>query len=220
MTAPFAVATDLDAEFDRQLQVLLDAGYPAAAGLAPDAFTALLAPLRGDALRQSRAGEPDDRERVPFVLVVTSALIAPEERMALTALNGRAGTVSPHLSDVQRFAPVDGVELPSGAAYVVHDVERGSRYRQLAPDEALTDIGARSRSPLTIDEGIALVTLFPATLEKNHCFSLAGSRCGDRRVPAVWISRRAPMLGWCWAGNPHNWLGCASCAGRSGSPNR
>ncbi|MCY7343584.1 MAG: DUF5701 family protein [Pseudonocardia sp.] len=27
------------------------------------------------------------------------------------------------------------------------------------------------------------------SLEKNHCFSLAASRCGDRRVPALWMSR-------------------------------
>ena len=33
------------------------------------------------------------------------------------------------------------------------------------------------------------------------------------RVPALWISERAPKLGWCWDGNPHTWLGLAS-AGR------
>jgi len=45
-------------------------------------------------------------------------------------------------------------------------------------------ITARGRRPLTVDEGIAFVTHFPVALEKNKCFSLAGSRCGDRRVPA------------------------------------
>jgi hypothetical protein len=39
---------------------------------------------------------------------------------------------------------------------------------------------------------------------------------GDRRVPALWISGGAPKLGWCWAGNPHTWLGSASCATRLG----
>jgi hypothetical protein len=51
-------------------------------------------------------------------------------------------------------------------------------------------------------------------LEKNSCFTLAGSRRHDRRVPAMWISERAPKLGWCWDGNPHTWLGVASAAGR------
>ena len=45
---------------------------------------------------------------------------------------------------------------------------------------------------------------------------LSGSRRGDRRVPAMWISARAPKLGWCWDGNPHDWLGVAS----AGSPGR
>lgn len=53
-------------------------------------------------------------------------------------------------------------------------------------------------------------------LEKNKCFMLAGSRRHDRRVPALWISERAPKLGWCWDGNPHTWLGTASAALRLG----
>jgi hypothetical protein len=67
---------------------------------------------------------------------------------------------------------------------------------------------------LTIDEGIALVTQKPEAVAKNGGFSLAGSRCGDRRVTALWISDNRPKLGWCWAGNPHTWLGTASCRGR------
>jgi hypothetical protein len=35
-------------------------------------------------------------------------------------------------------------------------------------------------------------------------------------VTAIWISKGAPKLGWCWAGNPHTWLGSASCAKRIG----
>jgi hypothetical protein len=214
MTVPSRADTGLDAEFDRQVEALLEAGYARSAGLAAEELAALLESLRAHVRERPGDGEEDGREHVPFVLVVTSALLPVETRMALTALDGRPGTVSAHLSDVQRFAAVD--ELPPGAVYVVHDVERGSRYRDRAPDDALVEIRARERSPLTVDEGIALLTLFPGSLEKNHCFSLAGSRCGDRRVPAVWISRRAPVLGWCWAGNPHSWLGCASCTGRSG----
>jgi hypothetical protein len=79
-------------------------------------------------------------------------------------------------------------------------------------------ITGQRRTPLTVDEGIAFVTQFPGALEKNKCFSLVGARCGDRRVPTLWISQGAPKLGWCWAGNPHTWLDSASCAGRAGYP--
>ena len=87
------------------------------------------------------------------------------------------------------------------------------------PEDATATIRSRGRGPLTIDEGIALVTQAPQVLEPNKCFMLAGSRRsarpGDRRVPALWISERAPKLGWCWDGNPHTWLGTASAGRRA-----
>ena len=99
------------------------------------------------------------------------------------------------------------------------DIERGEEFCNVRPEEATATIRSRGRSPLTIDEGIALVTQVPEVLEKNKCFMLAGSRRtalpGDRRVPALWIADRAPKLGWCWDGNPHTWLGTASAGRRT-----
>ena len=58
------------------------------------------------------------------------------------------------------------------------------------------------------------MTHHPEAVDRNDGFSLLASRCGDRRVGALWISKGRPKLGWCWAGNPHTWLGSASCAAR------
>jgi Family of unknown function (DUF5701) len=69
---------------------------------------------------------------------------------------------------------------------------------------------------LTVAEGVALLIQFPEFLQPNNCFSLLASRCGDKRVPALWLSEGRPKLGWCWAGNPHTWLGSASCGKRKG----
>ncbi len=88
----------------------------------------------------------------------------------------------------------------------------------MAPEAALPTLAGRGRTPLTVAEGVALITQFPALLEHNKCFSLAGSRADDRRVPALWISKRSPKLGWCWAGAPHTWLGVASAGRRVGAP--
>jgi hypothetical protein len=44
------------------------------------------------------------------------------------------------------------------------------------PDEALTRIAAAGRSPITIDEGLALVTHFPGILRTRNCFSMLTSR--------------------------------------------
>jgi len=84
------------------------------------------------------------------------------------------------------------------------------------PDDAMPKILAANRSPLTVDEGIALVTQHPEVLLTGSRFSMLGSRCGDRRVTAIWVSQNRPRLGWCWAGAPHTWLGSASCGGRVG----
>jgi hypothetical protein len=54
----------------------------------------------------------------------------------------------------------------------------------------------------------------PEVIARNRGFSMAGSRRGDQRVPAFWISEGRPKLGWCWDRNPHTRLGTASCSGR------
>ncbi|MCD0483394.1 DUF5701 family protein [Streptacidiphilus sp. ASG 303] len=212
---------DAGAEFDRQLGVLVDRGYPEAAGVDASAFAAMLAPLREVAVARGAGTAPPSGGRVPFLLVVTRDLVPVEESVPRTTLAGkdRPGVVDRNYrdGDLARFAPAGGVVLPAGGAYLLLDVDRGEEFCGAVPDEAVEAVAARGRSPLTIEEGIALVTLHPGALEKNRCFSLGGSRCGDRRVPAVWISRGAPKLGWCWAGNPHTWLGMASAAARVGT---
>jgi hypothetical protein len=106
------------------------------------------------------------------------------------------------------------VELPGAPAYVLTDVDLGAESRNVRPEDALADILAAGRSPLTIDEGIALILQQPEAIATNWGFSMAGARRGDQRVPAFWISDGAPKLGWCWDRNPHTWLGTASCASR------
>lgn len=213
-------AFDPAGEFDRQVRTLLDRGYPEAAGLGGEEFAALVDPLREVAVARTAAARPPEEGRVPFVLVVTRALVPVGAAMARTALAGRTrpGVVDQHLygsGGVESFLPADGVTLPDRPAYLLVDVERGEEFCGVVPDEAVATVAGRGRTPLTIEEGVALVTHHPAVLARNRCFSLAGSRAGDRRVPAIWISRAAPKLGWCWAGNPHTWLGMASAAGRA-----
>jgi hypothetical protein len=134
--------------------------------------------------------------------------------MATTELDGRHGSVNQHAGDIDEFQPIESVAVPESDAYLLVDVQRGSEFCGTAPEPAVATLAGRGRTPLTVAEGIALLTVRPDVLEKNHCFSLAGSRIGDRRVPAIWISKRAPHLGWCFAGTPHSWLGVASTAAR------
>ncbi|SIR96351.1 hypothetical protein SAMN05444858_13147 [Micromonospora avicenniae] len=208
--APYDAAT----EFDRQVQRLVELGYPKLAGTAEDDFRDLVAPLRAAAVIGTAGLPAPTAARVPFLLVVTRDLIPVEERLPLTTLAGKRkpGFLDRHYADgdLARFDPIKELEVPAGPAYLLFDVDRGEETLNLPPSSAMESITGQGRLPLTIDEGIAFVTLHPAALEKNKCFSLVGSRSGDKRVPALWISQGAPKLGWCWYGNPHTWLGSAS----------
>lgn len=202
---------------DAQVETLLRLGYPALAHETDADFVARLEPLRGAAAELGDLDE-DAPGRAGLVLVVTGAVVDPADTVPLLRLASR-GT-GPGVLDrnhgaegLAPYRPIDEVTLPRPDAYLLVDVDRGEEFRGVPPQDALPTVLGRGRTPLTIEEGIATVTHAPALLEKNRCFMLSGSRRGDRRVPALWISARAPKLGWCWDGNPHSWLGVAS-AGR------
>jgi len=201
-------------EFERQAQKLVDLGYPALVNLDDSGFRTELEHLRehAAAIEWPIPGRADG---TPFVVVIHPDSVAPEVAMTLTSLNGLAGftDLTPRTSDY--FEPLSIASPPSKLAYLVRAVETGTEYLNVRPEDALVAITARSRSPLTISEGIAVITHFPELLRKNACFSLPGSRGSDQRVPALWISVRRPRLGWCWDRNPHTWLGAASCADRT-----
>lgn len=206
---------DADAELDRQVETLLKRGYPGLSGRTEDEFVEPLERLRPVVLGRAQQMQPPTADRVPFVVVVGPELAPAGPAMALTELGGRAGFADFEDADLARFEPIPSLSAPAGPVWIVFDVDRGSDLCDVRPNDALVTITERGRTPITVAEGIALVTHHPQLLAKNHCFSLVGSRCGDKRVPAIWISNRAPKLGWCWAGNPHTWLGSASCGGRA-----
>lgn len=204
-------------EFDRQLDRLV-AVLPTTLGIAPQELGNTLEPLRplaaGLAQRQegSAAGAPfvlmPDLTATDLEAVVPLLrLVGSDEPGVLDRNHGPEG-LGPY-----RARPELGV--PAEGPYLLVDVERGEEFCGVRPRDAVTTLAGRGRTPLTIAEGLVLQIVRPDLLQKNRCFMLAGSRRGDRRVPALWISARAPKLGWCWEGNPHSWLGTASAEGRT-----
>jgi hypothetical protein len=205
----------------QQVDRLVELGYPALAGTDEPGLRRRLAPLveLAGGLADRQADVDPERAGADVVLVVTRDLVRPEDTVPLLRLLGsdRPGRVDRNHppGDLATYDPLPELGVP-GAAYLLVGVERGEEFCGVRPEEALPAIRGRGRTPLTIDEGIALVTHAPHLLERNRCFMLSGSRRHDRRVPALWISEGAPKLGWCWDGNPHSWLGVASAAGRLG----
>ena len=206
-------------EFDRQVENLLQKGYPKAEDLEAEEFVRCLAPLR-ERVGRVETGEVDlDAGRLSLVIVITSALIPTDAAMGLVEREGKPGCTKLYPREVGDFAPIEDVSIPKGPVYLLVDIDRGKGSLNVAPSEAMKTIRSAGRSPLTIEEGVAIVTHYPDFLRKNNCFSLLASRhSGDKRVPAIWINReKQPNLGWCWDGNPHTWLGSASCGARIGT---
>ena len=195
-------APDPRAELARQTNVLVDRGYPALAGLTEEAFRALVAPLQQDLPHE------------PFVLVVTGAPVPLPALVESTRLGSKHGFTTMAADDIRAFRPTADVRLPTKPVYLLADVDTGRDTLGVRPDDALPQILAAGRTPLTLDEGLAVVTQHPQWLRERNCFEMLGSRAGDRRVTGLWVSKGAPRLGWCWAGNPHTWLGMATASGR------
>ncbi|GLY08648.1 DUF5701 family protein [Actinoplanes sp. NBRC 101535] len=195
---------------NHRLDRLLEAGLADATGRTEAELAACVAAL------------PDE----PGSILAVHPMLAGARRLAPLLRRGdKPGFVVEDMTDLDEFAPIDGVTLPDSPLYLLREPERGDDMRNWSPDEALPAILGRGRTPLTVGEGISWLLQEPATLEPGRCFMTIGSRrAGDARTPALWISggtgrdgrarRGAPKVGWCWAGNRHTWLGFASALSR------
>lgn len=200
--------------FDQQVDRLLTLGYPGLAGLDEAGFGALVAPLR-DLLPD--LPPPSGPTSLPFVIVVRSTSVSTTDALGrVVDGRGKQAVVNMDPTGPDEFAPVAGLELPDRAAYLLADVELGADSLGVAPQDALPVIESRGRIPLTIDEGVAVLTQHPDILQSHHAYQLLASRQQSKRIPSIWRSYGQPRLGWCWYGSPHSWMGSASAAARLG----
>lgn len=218
--APILTPADAAAELARQVDAYVALGYPGLSGLSESDFRALFVSLEAplaDAVASGLDVTAADA-RVPFVAVVTDAVVASEARVPLLRAGSgkKEGILDRNYGDkgISHYRPVDDLGVPDAPVYLLLDLDRGDEFKNVKPRDALPVIAARERSPLTIAEGLSFNAVFPDKLIKNHCFMLAGSHEGTKRVPAIWISQGTPKLGWCFQGVEHTWLGIASAAGR------
>ncbi len=208
----------VEQEFDRQVENLLQKGHPKTAGLTDEEFLKYIEPLKNNIGELSLSQIDLEKGYLPFVIVIRSILVPTENAMLHVLRAGKEGVTKLYPHEPKDFAVTDAINIPSSKAYLLIDIDRGKETLNIPPQDALKIILKEDRLPLTIDEGVAIITHFPEFLQKNNCFSLLASRhSGDQRVPAIWINReKKANLGWCWNGNPHTWLGSASCKRRLG----
>ena len=211
-TADIGIAATAEAEFDRQVAALVEKDYPAMAGLSTARFTEHVEPLR-DLLAKASAS---DEAAIPFVIVVTHRLVPTVPAVEKLLVRNKAGWTDMH-DELASYEPIAGVDVPAEPVYLLTDIDTGEGTLNVRPRDALPVITEAGRTPLTIDEGVALVTQLPEVLKVRNCFQSLASRTDNLRIPSFWVSKGAPRLGWCWAGNPHTWLGSASAAARYGT---
>jgi Family of unknown function (DUF5701) len=133
--------------------------------------------------------------------------------MPRTRQGEKAGYVDMRPLEPRSFRPT--IALPDGD-YWLEDVDLGHRLLNMSPQDAEQDIASRGRSPLTLEEGVAILLEHPGILRAANCYQMLASSAGDRRVASLWVTKDGrPRLGWCWRGTPHTWLGAASCASRT-----
>lgn len=203
---------DLLQEFDRQVGNLLQKKYPEAANMSTQDFLSLITPLREKVNALPALQVDFEQGKLPFVIVIKAALVPTEKAMELVLRQGKTGVTKMYPRRPSDFNTIETEVIPEKQAYLLVDIDRGKESLNVTPSEALIRIREEKKLPLTIDEGVAIVTQYPDFIFKNNCFSLLASRySGDKRVPAIWINGEKNVnLGWCWEGNPHTWLGSAS----------
>ena len=197
-------------EFNRQIENLSKKGFPKLAGMDEKKFSTIFEPLKEQLKELS--GKEFKEGRIPFVVVPREKLLALEKEIPLMEVGGKKGFTTLNLSELKT---ADGVEIPESLAYLVVDVENGKAILGRIPDEAVKQFKKEGRSPLTAEEGVAIILQHPEIL-KDHYMDLPGSRRGDGRVADLWLVEGKPGLSWSWASSSHAEWGSASCGSRVG----
>lgn len=177
-------------------------------------FRKLAEPLRRFALNALKSKETN----FPFVIVVKRQLVSSEFAMQNIVARGQEGIVKMYPKTPNDFQEIQDTELPNTSLYLIGDIDTGREFLSISPEDSLKTIYSQKRTPLTLDEGVALATHYPEILTDRkiyNCIQMPGSRiANDQRVPSIWISEKKPRLGWCWDRNIHTWLGSASASKR------
>ena len=134
--------------------------------------------------------------------------------MPLIELEDKKGYTTMSADEIKGFKPIEGVKIPNGKEYLAIDIETGKTTLGKTPDEAIKKIKSEDRSPLTLEEGVALITHHPEILKDNYVWA-PGSRRGDDGVADLWLVEGKPELSWYGANSLVNW-GSASCGSRVG----
>lgn len=202
-------------QFEYQIDRYLQNRYHEFAGISESAFINSLIPFKPIAESYETDVWNAETGKIPFI-IVPAHTVENELIMKQVKRKGKEGVAKLYPLSSNSFSNLQDEYIPLHSAYLLTTIDRGMQTLNVTPRDALHIIRTQNRHPLTVLEGVLITLLYPEFLQRNNCYSLLASRHdGDKRVPAIWLnSKDQPNLGWCWEGNPHTWLGSASCTSR------
>src|SRR5690606_7457803 len=146
------------------LETLLRLGYPALMGMSEAELTDAVGRL---AARLPCGPSPvAEEDHVPLVVAPRTAPLR-DTALLMTKDDRPAALMIPD-AELASYAPIAGVEIPEAPVYLLTDIDTGTELTNVTPESALTTITGRGRTPLTIAEGIALVTQRPYKIGRAH----------------------------------------------------
>lgn len=210
-------AREMRGLLDRQAEALVRLGAPELIGLSDPDFASRIDRLKSllhPDLEIALTGN------IPLCIAFRPGSVDLSGMMSRIEAKSAKGVIDMTPLSPEAFDVIDEVNIPHGDLYLLIDVDTGRDLLNISPENALAVMRQRGRTPLTLEEGVALTAQHPELLTdktRYNCIQMPGSRkAGDQRVPSIWFSRGEPRLGWCWDRNIHTWLGSASAAWRLG----
>ncbi len=184
--------------FKKQLQKLIDAGYA-------QNIIDMLQEQMNTVLDTAVSMNVSDNH-IPFIPVVPRSYWGLNALMNTIEYKGIKGysVLPPH-------EVTDEIQTPE-KPYYIYDVEDGKEYLGISPKDSEKKIAKDSRSPLTVQEGIALALHVPVL--QGHFLDCTGSRYRGN-VPGVGLfGGGVPGLGWGNLGGSSGRWGSPSCRSR------
>ncbi|MCC7160163.1 hypothetical protein IT399_00320 [Candidatus Nomurabacteria bacterium] len=197
-------------EFDLQVANLIRKGFVKKAKLNVEEFRNILKTLKEKLIELSLLEFP--KGQIPFIIVPREKLLSLKEKIELIELQGRKGST---LLDLSKFKTVEYLEIPETLAYLIVDVGISITTQEETADNAERQLKEDGRSPITIEEGVALALQYPRILEEHNVI-FAGSRYDTNQVADLWLHGNNPEFSLYSRNNSNPRWSLVSCGNRIG----
>jgi hypothetical protein len=158
--------------FNEQLSRIIERKFHVIANLSrSDFINHYLTPLK-ELIVEYHAEIVFQEKRIPFLIVVPHNIVPLSYQLdSIRAIINEKKLE--YIIKPEWFENAKGVSTPE-TPYLLLDVETGSAMKNITPKKCVETFNRQKRFPLTIDEGLAIITHFQEVLE-SHWVSLPGS---------------------------------------------